>query len=688
MKNLFSIVKISAMALATAAVVLSSCKKPDEEQASNAPTVTIEAVSQSVTSVTFSIASENAAELAYISVSDLSNLPSAQAVLTAGTKVEVPGGEVEITDLEAGATYYFAAAAVSSAGVYSEVATLEISTVGSDCTFEIKIPGITFNAVSYDVTPSDDTVPYYVAALPSSAYGEASDNEIYTAVIDSVIPAAADAAGISVDEFLAQGLFKGRHQDVIEGLSSGVEYVVTALGISEADGSLTTVVSTTKVVTSGGNGLELAIEVPEAEITAVSARVIVTPSDDNAKFYYQVVSEHNFPELSEEDGALAFAEAIVDINGQWFEQNIGLYTGRQDSPVSLDARTKYHVVAFGYTPGIGLDEASCEMYTFNTLEGELPEDFSGKIDIDNVTSRIINYYVRPDQESVYYQSLTIEKSAWEADQEGALDDICDLVYQANLDYYNGQISMNPSYTMQDAVSNVCYRGEQYLSSESNKPETEYIVIAISVNPDGTACRDAYITATVTTNSAAASNAVLTAELFGIFDGNEAIEHDLFGGSTACKDDALAVFQIHANEDVDTSQCYYFVWNGTNLVDDHDTIKNDLGEPIDTVLSWDDDWILSQIQTNPNLTKIAGEQVHDGYVFITDLGGWYDVSPYLGGNKTFLAVAKDKNGDWGPVYREKFSPKYAQVDKIQELIDLLTELGELSAKSAVLTSAGM
>ncbi|HIS22659.1 MAG TPA: hypothetical protein IAC09_04375, partial [Candidatus Cryptobacteroides intestinipullorum] len=166
---------IAGTALSLACVLaLSSCKK-DEINASEAPTVKLEAVEQGISTVSFRITATNAAEVAYVEQDDLSSVPSARAILTAGEKAAA-SDVIEKGDCTPGETYYFAAAAVSETGEYSEVATISLTAAGTDCSFEFTIITTTDEAIVYTVTPSDDNVSYVVSVLPAATFGKSSDD--------------------------------------------------------------------------------------------------------------------------------------------------------------------------------------------------------------------------------------------------------------------------------------------------------------------------------------------------------------------------------------------------------------------------------------------------------------------------------------------------------------------------------
>ena len=71
---------------------LTSCEQtPDELE--DAPVVTLERVSEELTSVTFRISATNAEKVAYLKQDNLSSVPSARAIVTAGTEVSASGSQ-------------------------------------------------------------------------------------------------------------------------------------------------------------------------------------------------------------------------------------------------------------------------------------------------------------------------------------------------------------------------------------------------------------------------------------------------------------------------------------------------------------------------------------------------------------------------------------------------------------------
>lgn len=614
---------------------LVSCNK-EEEEVSTVPAVSLEAVSSEMNSVTFKVTSTNASDAAYVRMNNLSQVPSANTILAGGIKVSVPEEEVVLSDLNSGETFYVAAAAVSESGVYSEVQTIELSTSGENCSFELTISATTQESIVYSVVPTNENTTFYVSALEAAEYGEASDADLQAAVIAQLNEL---AAGASLSEILMTG---EQTNNIISGLTPETEYVVSVLGISEEDATATTAIVRQTAKTLAETP-ELTFELSVSNITTSTAHVKVTPSDMEASYVWLCQPASNYEGLTADD-ADAIAEAYVAGVGALLEQGMGLYTGEYDIPdFDVMADTDYYLFAFGYTPGVGIT-SSCELTTFKTERGIMPEDLEASINITLTTAKSVTFDVVPiaTHESIYYLCTILPDSAYT--EQAAIDDVEKII----LDHYEMQIDFNPTYSMADAVSSVCYRGEetgfQFLGLT---PETDYTLAVVSITNEGKGAK--VITTNVTTKPDIVSGATFTNELFGIFDGNEAQAAGLFTGSNI-KDKALAVFTFERSEEA--VECYYYMANG-DYSNPEEEFKTD-----DELLSW--------ITTNPYFTLVEEDASQNVAIPVE----FYDNYSYLGYYMTLMSVAKDANGTWGPICRTLFLPEYAKRNDIQELVDLM------------------
>jgi len=614
------------------AALLSSCNK--EEQGS-APTVSVEAVSSDASSITLRISSEGATELAYMQIKDLQSVPSAKGLLSAGTQVEVPGGDVVVTDLEPSTDYYFAVVAANG-DLYSEIATVEASTLEAECTFELTVTGVTSEAIAWRVVPSVDTQPYYVAALPAS-YASSSDEELHAAVLEQIT----EAAGGSLEDYLSANMFTGTRTGSVAGLEPQTEYLLTVMGLSASDGSLQTGIA--KENTTTAEEVELTFTLSVSDITATTAHVSVVPSDNEATYVWLCQPSTNYPDLSEDD-ADAIAEMYVTNQGAYLEQNIGLYTGSYDiQNFEVNSDSKYYLFAFGYTPGIGIT-SSCELEAFETGHSIGPNEFEAEIVVDVATAKRLGFQVHPTEAcaAIYYLPVILPKAeySWEAAQ--------DLAIAAVKSNYDLNIDFNPGYTMTDAVSSVCYRGSyDYFEATGLTPETEYVIAVVAMSNDGEP-GNAEVTAEESTTVEKQSGAVFSNTLVGIYDGNQALEAGLFENSALVSGNALAVFEVKISEEA--VHCYY----NSNLVGNYSNPEEEYKT---------DDDLMSWLPTNPFTVEVEDHTT----THIIVPYKYYDIEYY---DYTFVTWANDAEGVWGPVSRTFVQAVSTEVDPIDELVDLM------------------
>ena len=628
------------------AALLSSCNK--EEQGS-APTVSVEAVSSDASSITLRISSEGATELAYMQIKDLQSVPSAKGLLSAGTQVEVPGGDVVVTDLEPSTDYYFAVVAANG-DLYSEIATVEASTLEAECTFELTVTGVTSEAIAWRVVPSVDTQPYYVAALPAS-YASSSDEELHAAVLEQIT----EAAGGSLEDYLSANMFTGTRTGSVAGLEPQTEYLLTVMGLSASDGSLQTGIA--KENTTTAEEVELTFTLSVSDITATTAHVSVVPSDNEATYVWLCQPSTNYPDLSEDD-ADAIAEMYVTNQGAYLEQNIGLYTGSYDiQNFEVNSDSKYYLFAFGYTPGIGIT-SSCELEAFETGHSIGPNEFEAEIVVDVATAKRLGFQVHPTEAcaAIYYLPVILPKAeySWEAAQ--------DLAIAAVKSNYDLNIDFNPGYTMTDAVSSVCYRGSyDYFEATGLTPETEYVIAVVAMSNDGEP-GNAEVTAEESTTVEKQSGAVFSNTLVGIYDGDEALEAGLFENSALVSGNALAVFEVKISEEA--IHCYY----NSNLVGNYSNPEEEYKT---------DDDLMSWLPTNPFTVEVEDHTT----THIIVPYKYYDIEYY---DYTFVTWANDAEGVWGPVSRTFVQAVSTDVDPIEDLVELVNSLESSSAAPILLS----
>ena len=92
-RNIFALAG-AGLAVASLAI-FTSC---EENKLEETPTVTLEKVSEDLNSVSFSVSATNASEVAYVQQEDLTSVPSAKGIITAGVKVSASEPQTQIIE--------------------------------------------------------------------------------------------------------------------------------------------------------------------------------------------------------------------------------------------------------------------------------------------------------------------------------------------------------------------------------------------------------------------------------------------------------------------------------------------------------------------------------------------------------------------------------------------------------------
>ncbi len=653
---------IAGTALSLACVLaLSSCKK-DEINASEAPTVKLEAVEQGISTVSFRITATNAAEVAYVEQDDLSSVPSARAILTAGEKAAA-SDVIEKGDCTPGETYYFAAAAVSETGEYSEVATISLTAAGTDCSFEFTINTTTDEAIVYTVTPSDDNVSYVVSVLPAATFGESSDDEIFDAIVNAITESA-EESGETMAEYIESISKKGEEHGTVLNLTAKTAYLLVAVGI-ESDGSQSSPLARESVSTTAPKD-EMTFEMSVTDISSYSAHFTVKPNtNDNYIFLCHPAANYSDVNVDdpEEKGvpvkvdntveANKAADAYIEGVKHLLDQNIGLYQGSYDLTMDLTSDTKYYYFAFAYEPGLGR-QSDCQMWVFTTKHGYTPEEFKATIDFKTITSTTVVVDVTPENEEMYgtywgaFAFPTADYSAQKA-QDAVVDM---LEAHVKLQQENG----NANYTIQDAVQSILYNGiQQFLLVENLLPGTDYTFVLVPVASDGTpADNDYVVTSTFKTMSDSADGPTASVELLGYYDADAVYEANIFPVMSKPSQAGayyIAAFKVTLAEKA--ALCRYLVAEGSNYESEDAMI----GE-YDSYTEMTDDQFLT-MYGDPSWTEIPAGNYEDettAYIFV--LKPYYDAdnftSPAIWGAKnTLIVMAKNDEGVWGASGRKFF-----------------------------------
>ena len=353
-----------------------------------------------------------------------------------------------------------------------------------DCTFDI-LPGdnITANSFSITIIPSDDTVAYYYDVFPAWMYEEycLSDAANIPAFMAEYIPALATENNVTVP--YAVGAISN-YGTIVQDftLEDGIEpnsyYYVFAIGIG-ADGTTTTEAQVLEVKTAS----------PGVNTFEVTQGYV---EDDRATFY--VRSEHNESyvalfELKEyfldENGELVSDEEIINgiIAAQGSKIGEHMYSGTStitDCP--MIPNKDYFCLVFGYFGG----EVTTPLtkVEFHTEEADMV-DADIIVTVAEVTTTEASVSFQPYIKPFPHMFNVMPYATYEA--YGANDEAIKRFNDDLIDSLWDPAKMS----REEWLSRALETGYNSWRITDLEPNTQYIVYAIGLVPDGTYTTEAF-----------------------------------------------------------------------------------------------------------------------------------------------------------------------------------------------------
>ena len=347
-----------------------------------------------------------------------------------------------------------------------------------DCTFDI-LPGdnITANSFSVTIIPSDDTVGYYYDVFPAWMYEEycLSDAANIPAFMAEYIPALATENNVTVPYAVgAMSNFGTIAHDFTldDGIEANTSYFVFAIGIG-ADGTATTEAAVVEIKTAA----------PATNTFEVTQGYV---EDDRATFY--VCPDHNESyvalfELKEyfldENGQLISDQEIIDaiIASQGSKIGNNMYSGTSTvSDCPMIPNKDYFCLVFGYFGG----EVTTPLtkVEFRTKEADMV-DADIIITVAEVTTTEASVSFQPYVEPMPHMFNVMPYSVYR--EYGRNEDAIKRFNDELIDSLWDPAKMSREEWLSRALETT-YNSWRITDLE---PNTQYIVYAVGMVPDGT-----------------------------------------------------------------------------------------------------------------------------------------------------------------------------------------------------------
>ena len=347
-----------------------------------------------------------------------------------------------------------------------------------DCTFDI-LPGdnITANSFSVTIIPSDETVGYYYDVFPAWMYEEycLSDAANIPAFMAEYIPALATENNVTVPYAVgAMSNFGTIAHDFTldDGIEANTSYFVFAIGIG-ADGTATTEATVVEIKTAA----------PATNTFEVTQGYV---EDDRATFY--VSPDHNESyvalfELKEyfldENGELVSDEEIINgiIAAQGSKIGNNMYSGTSTvSDCPMIPNKDYFCLVFGYFGG----EVTTPLtkVEFRTKEADMV-DADIIITVAEVTTTEASVSFQPYVEPMPHMFNVMPYSVYR--EYGRNEDAIKRFNDELIDSLWDPAKMSREEWLSRALETT-YNSWRITDLE---PNTQYIVYAVGMVPDGT-----------------------------------------------------------------------------------------------------------------------------------------------------------------------------------------------------------
>ena len=560
--------------------------------------------------------------------------------------------EDTIKGLAPESNYYLVIFGVDAENNYeanTEVVKHAVTTIAAptlDVTFEIET-NVDGNSAQYVVTPSDPEAIWYFYTVPTAAYDQYTDPEIYGMSPEQFL---LYCLQMQIDEFRAAGyddntilnaLFhKGTLTLEAKNLNANTDYTNMVAGfIIDETGVITlaTELTTSEYKTGAAKAVEMTFDVYVGNIEADRADIKITPSDNNQKFCWM---------CAQWDGVMTAEDVmneIVTLYGGWMNAGMMLYSGVQDFTSTgpnykyrlASPDTDYYVIAFGYSGGV---TTAPEMVTFRTAEAPSAAETEFTMTASAISPYGFTVGVTSSVASTYYTlGICVPEEYNEevivAEYEAGITEILEM-----------QQMYDPNVTLVDVLSMYFYKGNYNITVGGMAPETTVMGYVCAIDhKTGKVAKVQTFENLATTASVGSVNP--TVEHIGNYSGDEE-NGSVFGQPDATKGRAISVFKY---ADFDGARTLFATLVEGNVVN----------------------------ETDPNLWDLATGywdtvKMNSPYSFyVTDWDMEY----------TALAYAVDSaNGQPGAIGRAFAMPTVENKQPIQDLIDLVNELNSASQSS--------
>lgn len=331
--------------------------------------------------------------------------------------------------------------------------------------FLLDVSDVTSTSCRFSVTPADEAMTYVVMLVDKASYDEYENEFKYQDSDLEWFERKAMEEGLTLEDWLAGFLKKGKFEGEESGLMPGENYYLYAYGL-DYQGYFTTGVTKVEFSTPEIPMTDVSFTIEVKDIGLTSAKVDVTPSDDKARYFVNVFSMEEYQQWGGNDDAFAAqAAALVDyyiMMGKTLKEivaNLGSI-GHTAIPFDdLTDNTEYIAYAIGIDDNFFVNSLP-SVVRFKTSEVKV-SDNTFAIDITGTTFCSVSGTVTPSNDDPF---------------------VCAIQPKAQVDLYESETDLMyevvSTYDKWDALDEILYVGEtvDLEAISSLEPSMDYVVL--------------------------------------------------------------------------------------------------------------------------------------------------------------------------------------------------------------------
>lgn len=484
---------------------------------------------------------------------------------------------------------------------------------GDPPVFAFEIVEASEAAIKFNIYPGDKEMTYIGMVVSKEKFDSFGSDDAYFKDDFDYFKLMAEINGLTLEEYLNGILKQGDAENrVADQLRPGTAYYVYAYGMT-ADGERLTDIYKTETQTKAVEPVDMDFEI-DVKVDCADAEVSVVPSDKEHPYMFDVFTQRD---AGSTDGLKEFfqdnLDLLVSIYTAEYELTVEevmeqLASVGPDSHVfeGLEPKTPYYAIAVAVTPyGTLNSEVTSKEFTTGSAT---KSDNDITIAFSQITETTVDYKIRTTNSDPYVFGYDLASNWAGYTYEQMLEELT-----------SGEYQLDP----------LVVKGDQDGTLEELTGKTEYIVFLFGY--EGGAATTDLVIGHFTTTGPQSDQVTFKLAYDKYFDGTKMAEAypEKFKGAAG-----KVVVPVVAETTGNAANFYYGQFRGDYTSPDalSDT------DAINTV-------VFTGSSEPTNIFYLDYDQVH-----------------------TFLGVASDSEGNYGPVWREAFTPTQDGVSPVEEYQD--------------------